>query len=247
MNRRQRLVARVLHAAHRWIERSGAIAPGTVLGDEFGTLGQGSCIAFPPMSLFGTRSMHIGEGTMIGRACSLGVGYGPDDVNAPERGLVIGARCVVGARATITAHESVMIGDDVWFGQDVYISDANHGYQDPDTPIGLQFGRHDPVEIGAGSWIGRGAVILPGARIGRNVVVGAGSVVRGEIGDHCVVVGAPAKVVRRLEPGRGWVSTSRPDDVLPVLSTDEVARALGLFVASLPTDVRPAVAVDPAA
>lgn len=247
MNRRQRLVARVLHSAHRWVERSGAIAPGTALGDEFGTLGLGSCIAFPPMSLFGTRSMHIGEGTMIGRQCSLGVGYGPDDDNAPARGLVIGARCVVGARATITAHESVVIGDDVWFGQDVYISDANHGYQDPDTPIGLQFGKHDPVEIGAGSWIGRGAVILPGSRIGRNVVVGAGSVVRGELPDHSVAVGAPVKVVRRLERGVGWVSTTRPDDVLPVQSTDEVARALGLFLAAPPAIVPDAGREDPAA
>lgn len=229
VNRRQRLVAAVLHRAHRWIERSGAIAPGTALGEEFGTLGVGSCIAFPPMSLFGTRSMHIGEGTMIGRTCSLGVGYGPDDPNAPERGLVIGARCVIGARATITAHTSIEIGDDVWFGQDVYVSDANHGYRDPDTPIGLQFGEHEPVSIGAGSWIGHGAVILPGARVGRNVVVGAGSVVRGVVEDHCVVVGAPARVVRRLERGRGWVSTSRPDDVLPAVSTDEVAAALALF------------------
>lgn len=230
VNRRQRLVAAALHATHRWIERAGAIAPGTALGDEFGTLGLGSCIAFPPMSLFGTRSMHIGEGTMIGRAASLGVGYGPDDPSAPERGLVIGARCVVGARATITAHESVVIGDDVWFGQDVYISDANHGYQDPDVPIGLQFGKHDPVEIGAGSWIGRGAVILPGTTIGRNVVIGAGAVVRGRIDDHCVAVGAPAKVVRRLVRGVGWVSVARPDDVLPEVSTDEVATALGLFL-----------------
>ncbi|GGD25140.1 acyltransferase [Nocardioides daphniae] len=230
MKRRHRLIADALHRVHGWVERAGAIAPGTALGDEFGTLAPGSCIAFPPMSLFGTRSMHVGAGTMIGRQCSLGVGYGPDDASAPERGLVIGERCVVGARATITAHESIVIGDDVWFGQDVYISDANHGYQDPHTPIGLQFGKHDPVEIGDGSWIGRGAVILPGSRIGRNVVVGAGSVVRGVVPDHSVVVGVPARVVRRLEPGIGWVSTTRPGDVLPAVSTDEVARALGLFL-----------------
>ena len=56
-----------------------------------------------------------------------------------------------------------------------------------------------PVIIGAGTWIGHGAVILPGASIGRGVVVAAGSVVRGgEIPDHCVVAGVPAKIVRRL-------------------------------------------------
>ena len=222
-------MAAALHATHRWIERAGAIAPGTRLGDQFGHLGPGSCIAFPPASLFGVEKMHVGAGTMVGRACSLGVGYGPDDPGAPELGLVIGERCVIGARATITAHESIVIGDDVWFGPNVYVSDANHGYQDPDTPIGLQFGRHDPVEIGAGTWIGNGAVVLPGARIGRNVVVGAGSVVRGTVPDHSVVVGAPAKVVRRRVAGVGWVSTSRADDVLPEVSTEEVAAALSAF------------------
>jgi carbonic anhydrase/acetyltransferase-like protein (isoleucine patch superfamily) len=57
-------------------------------------------------------------------------------------------------------------------------------------------------------------VILPGTRIGRNVVVAAGAVVRGEIEDHAVVAGSPARVVRRLEPGVGWVSTG--GDVRPL-------------------------------
>ena len=105
MKLRHRLVANALHAAHWWIERSGAIAPGTRLGDSFGTLGEGSCIAFPVLSLFGTERMHLGAGTMVGRQVSLSVGYGPDDPGAPERGLVVGDRCVIGARCTITAHE----------------------------------------------------------------------------------------------------------------------------------------------
>lgn len=89
--------------------------------------------------------------------------------------------------------------------QDVFVCDASHGYQDPDLPIGEQFGGHLPVRIGSGSWIGHGAIILPGATIGRNVVVAAGSVVRGEVADHTVVGGAPARLLRRLEPGVGWV------------------------------------------
>jgi acetyltransferase-like isoleucine patch superfamily enzyme len=53
-----------------------------------------------------------------------------------------------------------------------------------------------PVSIGAGSWLGAGAIILPGASIGRNVVVAAGSVVRGRVPDRCVVAGVPAKIIR---------------------------------------------------
>ncbi|MBO9521146.1 MAG: acyltransferase [Nocardioidaceae bacterium] len=172
--------------------------------------------------MFGTGSIHLGENTLVGAHCTLLVGYAPDDPDVPARGLVIGDRCVIGAGSILTAHSCIEIGDDVWFGRDVFVSDASHGYQDPETPIGLQLGAHQPVRVGAGTWVGHGAIILPGASIGRNVVVGAGSVVRGEIPDHAVVAGVPAKVVRRLEPGLGWVG-SRTDDVRPAWTTAEVA------------------------
>jgi acetyltransferase-like isoleucine patch superfamily enzyme len=48
-------------------------------------------------------------------------------------------------------------------------------------------------------------VILPGTVLGRNVVVGAGAVVRGTFPDHCVIAGVPARIVRRYVPGSGWV------------------------------------------
>lgn len=213
-------------ATRRWIERVGAIVPGTVAAEAFGTFGSGSFLTYPPATLFGQRSIHIGQDTLIGAHATLSVGHTPDDAHAPARGLVVGDRCVIGARVVITAHESIVIGDDVWFGQDIFVSDASHGYQDHITPIGLQLGWADPVEIGAGSWIGHGAVILPGARIGRNVVVGAGSVVRGTIEDHSVAVGAPARVVRRLVPDQGWVSTRDATDVRPAWTPEEAARLL---------------------
>lgn len=211
----RRLVNRGIQATWRWADKAGQIVPGTRAAEEFGSLGRGTSIGFPTATLMGQRSMHIGEDTLVGRHVSLAVGYGVLDTRAPERALVIGDRCVIGARCTIVAHESIVIGDGVWFGQDIFVSDASHGYQDPELPIGEQFGSHDPVEIGSGTWIGHGAIILPGARIGRNVVVAAGSVVRGVVEDHTVVGGAPARVLRRLEPGVGWVGTR--GDVRPVL------------------------------
>jgi acetyltransferase-like isoleucine patch superfamily enzyme len=62
-----------------------------------------------------------------------------------------------------------------------------------------------PVSIGDGSWLGHGTVVLPGARIGRHVAVGANSVVSGELPDRCVAAGNPAKVIRRYRDGEGWV------------------------------------------
>ncbi|AIY17415.1 acyltransferase [Pimelobacter simplex] len=201
----RRLLNRSVHAAWRWAEHVGDVAPGTDLGDRFGTFGPGACLAFPLSDVVNPAAIHIGRDTLIGKYATLSVGYGPTQAVLPERGLVIGERCVLGARVCITAHESIEIGDDVWFGQDVFVSDASHGYTDPDVPVGRQFGAHQPVAVGAGSWIGHGAMILPGTTIGRNVVVAAGSVVRGDVPDHSVVGGVPAKLIRRLEPGAGWV------------------------------------------
>jgi acetyltransferase-like isoleucine patch superfamily enzyme len=203
-------------AGWRWLDRAGEVVPGTRAADGFGSFGPGSCIGFPAATLMGTRAIHIGSGTLVGRQATLAVGYGPNDPNLAERSLVIGDRCVLGARITIVAHTSVVIGDAVWFGQDVFVSDSGHGYQDPDRPIGEQFGGLQPVTIGSGSWLGHGSIVLPGAQIGRNVVVAAGSVVRGVVPDHSVVGGAPAKLIRRFEPGVGWVSTR--GDVRPVVT-----------------------------
>lgn len=210
----KRVLHSLVHAVWRWVDSVGTIIPGTASGDRFGRLGAGSAIGFPVATLLGTGQIHIGENTMIGRHCTLAVGYDEND-RRDRTGLVIGDRCVIGARSSFTTHESIVIGDDVWFGQDVLVSDAGHGYQDPALPIGVQLGPHLPVTIGSGSWIGHGAVILPGTTIGEHVVVAAGSVVRGTIEDHAVVGGVPATVLRRHEPGRGWVSTRDPDDVRP--------------------------------
>ncbi|KRF15558.1 transferase [Nocardioides sp. Soil797] len=219
------LLSPPLHALRRAVEWVGEITPGTRAAARFGGFGEASLIAFPQATIFGERGIHIGTETLIGRSCTLTLGYGPGDNALPERGLVIGDRCVFGTRSTITAHESIEIGDDVWFGQGVFVSDASHGYQDPETPIGNQLGQHQPVTVGSGSWIGHQAIILPGARIGRNVVVAAGSVVRGEVADHTIVAGVPARVVRRLEPGVGWVGNNN-GDVRPAWTTEDVNRML---------------------
>jgi acetyltransferase-like isoleucine patch superfamily enzyme len=220
----RRVLGPVVQAAWSWLDRVGEIVPGTRSARRFGSFGEGSAIGFPVATVMNPSAIHIGRDTLIGRQVTLSVGYGVGDPGMPARGLVIGDRCIIGARCTLTAHESIEVGDGVWFGQDVFVSDAGHGYQDPDVPIGEQFGSHDPVVIGPGSWIGHGAILLQGTRLGRNVVVAAGSVVRGDVPDHAVVAGTPARVVRRYEPGIGWVG--RTGDVRPVVRADYLQGAL---------------------
>jgi acetyltransferase-like isoleucine patch superfamily enzyme len=64
------------------------------------------------------------------------------------------------------------------------------------------------VVIGAGCWIGTGAIVLPGTRLGRNVAVAGGAVVRGEFPDHCVIAGVPAKIVRSFDAAPWCHSTN---------------------------------------
>ncbi len=197
------------------LRSAGAIAPGTAAAERFGSFGAGTLICFPASAIYGERSIHLGRETLVAGWATLAAGYAADQASVPERALVIGDGCVIGLRCGIVAHESIEIDDDVWFGQDVYVTDANHAFDDPDVPIGRQIGTHQPVSIGRGSWIGHGAVILPGTRIGRHVVVAAGSVVRGEIPDHSVVGGVPARVLRTSA-----ASDPEPEDLARLLAGD---------------------------
>jgi virginiamycin A acetyltransferase len=71
---------------------------------------------------------------------------------------------------------------------------ATHGIDDMSRPIREQAGTRRVVRIGAGSWIGSAAIVL--ADIGRNTVIGAGSVVTKAVPDAVIAVGVPAKVIR---------------------------------------------------
>ena len=117
--------------------------------------------------------------------------------------ITIGDRCTLGKGIGIVGHERIEIGDDIWTGHYVYVTDQNHGYEDLDLPIGTQMWKNEPVSIGSGSWLGHGAIVLPGSRIGRHVVIAAGAVVAGiDVPDYSVVAGVPARVVRRYVGGR---------------------------------------------
>jgi acetyltransferase-like isoleucine patch superfamily enzyme len=144
---------------------------------------------------------------MIGPHVSLTAGMAPGQEMVSDPVVSIGDRTLIGQGSYIVGHFCIEIGDDIQTGPYVYITDQNHSYVDPDVPIGRQWPVESSVSIGSGSWLGAGVIVLPGARIGRNVAVGAGSVVVGELPDHCVAVGVPAQVIKQYVAGDGWVAT----------------------------------------
>lgn len=192
----RRIVADLLDVAWSTVVDWSTIRPGTRRASRFRDFGAGSAICFPVAALFGERYIEIGAGTVVGPYATLSAGVSPAHDLGDEAVVRIGDRCLLGKGSGIVGHERVDIGDDVFTGHHVYITDANHGYEDARLPIGQQFAPSRPVSIGSGSWLGHGTIVLPGARIGRHVVVGAGSVVTGTLPDFCVAVGNPARVVR---------------------------------------------------
>jgi maltose O-acetyltransferase len=92
----------------------------------------------------------------------------------------------------------VRLGDHVFVGPAVQIYTPLH-------PLNAEMRRQQeygsPVEIGDDVWIGGGAIILPGVRIGSRTVIGAGSVVTRDIPDDVLAVGNPCRVVRSITDG----------------------------------------------
>lgn len=167
------------------------------LGRRFGRFGAGSVITHPQGAIYGESYIHLGADTLVGPHVTLSVGMLPGQQMVTDPVIRIGDGCLLGRGTAVVGHYQIVIGDHVFTGMNVYITDQNHSYAEPDVPIGRQPPSEAPVHIGDGTWIGSGAVILPGARIGRQVVVAANAVVRGAVPDHCVVAGVPARVVRR--------------------------------------------------
>jgi acetyltransferase-like isoleucine patch superfamily enzyme len=201
-----RIAGKRVRQVWAWVCRVGAIGPHDIAGREFGRFGEGSIICFPTNTIFNERDIHNGTGTMIGPQITLSAGMMPGQECLTDPVVRIGDRCLIGKGSGIVGHLSIDIGDDVWTGHNVYITDQNHGYEDITRPISQQTQPERAVSIGAGSWLGYGTVVLPGARIGAHVTIGANSVVTGEIPDRSVAVGVPAKVIRRYEEGKGWIA-----------------------------------------
>lgn len=207
---RQRLLTGLKQAASEAVQRGweltvelGAIGPDSRRGRRFGAFGDGSVICFPPNALFNEEYIRIGEGTLLGPQISLSAGMAPGQQMVTDTVITIGDRCLIGKGSGIVGHLEITIGDDVWTGHHVYITDQNHGYDDLDLPISRQWMPEEPVSIGDGSWLGHGTVVLPGTRIGSHVVVGANSVVTGDLPDNCVAAGVPARVLKRLDGSVG--------------------------------------------
>lgn len=121
-----------------------------------------------------------------------GSSYSPEELRA--HGVHVGDNCYIGIR-----HIDLDHGFLISIGNNVTISNARILAHDASTKCYLGYSKVGRVTIDDGTFIGADAIILPGVHIGKNVIVGAGAVVTGDISDHCVVAGNPARFICTTE------------------------------------------------
>ncbi len=109
--------------------------------------------------------------------------------------IFLGRKCFFNFNCIVLDVCEVRIGDYTLFGPAVQIYTATH-------PLNAELRRKQefakPIEIGSDVWVGGGAIICPGVRIGSRSVIGAGSVVTRDIPDDVFAAGNPCRVIRPI-------------------------------------------------
>ncbi|GIR08874.1 MAG: acyltransferase [Gammaproteobacteria bacterium] len=112
--------------------------------------------------------------------------------------ISLGNYILISPGTSIRSAESIDIGDSTMIASDVVITDSDwHGIYDRTDYVATP----KPVKIHKNVWIGERSIILKGTQIGENSIIGAGSVVHGDIPPNSVYAGNPAKEVKKLDEG----------------------------------------------
>ena len=160
----------------------------------FGHIGSMSFMG-RPVFLYGRKGIFLGDKVRIMPGCRLETHNGGE--------LHIGTNTSIGQNFHCTAGGVLNIGADCTFSGNVVVTDIDHQYREIDRHILEQPMLVSETSIGDNCFIGFGAVIQAGTRLGRQCVVGANAVVRGSYPDYCVLAGVPAKIIRQYNPGTG--------------------------------------------
>lgn len=167
----------------------------SVTGAQHLTLGRNVKIEdYAEVQCRSLRGVVLGDGVTVGRNASIRPSsyYG----HQAGEGLTVGAGSCIGALSWIGASGHVTIGVDVLMGPRVTILPENHIFDSLSTSIKSQGVDRRRVIVEDDCWIGAGATILAGVRIGRGSIVASGAVVARDVAPRSIVGGIPARVIK---------------------------------------------------
>jgi len=119
-------------------------------------------------------------------------------IEALGKGLIcIGDDVSIGQCLHLISAEKVVIGERSTLSANVFITDVDHEYDAIDVHIMDQPLIKTPTIIGPNCFLGYGAVLRAGTRLGKQCIVGANAVVKGDFPDYCVIAGNPAKIIKK--------------------------------------------------
>ena len=157
----------------------------------------------PKIRIIGGKYIEIGHGVHIHGDTILSA-YSEFAGSKFLPSIFIGDNCNLGPRAHITAINRVVIGAGTLTGRDLTVTDHAHGQvsdreQLLEAPNRRLLYSKGEVAIGRNVWIGDKVTVLPGVHIGDGAIIGAGSVVTGDVPAYAVVAGNPARIIRNLQ------------------------------------------------
>ena len=162
----------------------------TVAGWRWQT--DGICFVGPGVTLEIERGARLvlGRWSWIGHGCKIRVHEGE---------VLIGAKTVMGQECTISAYPRVRIGEQCVIADRAMFIDFDHGVTEVERPIRQQGIYKRDTIVGSNVWIGYGACVLRGVRVGDNSIIGTNAVVTKDVPANAVVGGVPARVLRMRE------------------------------------------------
>jgi acetyltransferase-like isoleucine patch superfamily enzyme len=195
MARGRKLTGRAALGVYRVAVRARAKAFSVLSAGAFESFGSHSVLQ-PPIRLDGEHRIAVGSNVFVGAGAWLQVLPGPDG----EGRIDVGDGTSLAGGCVLSSAASVRLGPRVLFARNVYVADHRHAFADGTRAVidqGIE--QVAAVTIGEGSWLGENVVVGPGVTIGRGAVIGANAVVLDDVPERAVAVGAPARIVRRLD------------------------------------------------
>lgn len=147
----------------------------------------------PPLILDGVSRVELGNKVRIYPGLRL-------ETIGEDSSIIIEDNVAIGQNFHIISKGKLIIKKNTTISGNVFITNIDHDYKEIDKHILEQPYLVKDTIIGENCFIGYGVAIQAGTILGKQCIVGANSVVRGEFPDYCVIVGAPARIVKKYNP-----------------------------------------------